>query len=136
MKTSHSINFAYGNDVLFDIIRNKITDAEKINQKSRIKIDAGYAKKFADEMKKYYPDNIPNSVEIILEDIKPDDIFIVQDENPVTEAVPAKNVKTAKPVEKPVYLKRQELVPKDVINKKKTNIIQKEEEEDTIEIED
>ena len=60
-----SINFAYGNDVLFNIIRNKITDAEIINQKLRIKIDEKYAKLFSDEMKKFFPDKseteiIPN----------------------------------------------------------------------------
>ena len=48
------------------------------------------------------------------------------------EVIPSK-----KPVISQFILKREELVPKDVLNKKKTNIVQKEEEEeDTIEIED
>ena len=82
----------------------------------------------AEEMKKIFPDKAVT--EIILEDIKPEDIFIVQEAVPeVEEVIPAK-----KPVDKQIYFKRQELVPKDVL-KKKTNIIPKE-DEDTIELED
>ena len=50
-----SINFAYGNAVLLDIIRNKITDVEHINQKSRIKIDEKYAKLFSRRNEKNFP---------------------------------------------------------------------------------
>ena len=89
---------------------------------------------FADEMKKFFPDK--SETEIIHEyEIKPEDIFIVQEEKDVPEVkevLPSK-----KPVDKPVYLKRQELVPKDVINKKKKKTVtEEEEEEDTIQIED
>ncbi len=68
-----------GNDVLFYIIRNKITDVEIINQKSRIKIDEKYAKLFSDEMKKFFPDKPVTEIG----EIKSEDIFIVQEEKDV-----------------------------------------------------
>ena len=52
-ENKHSINFAFGNDVLFDIIRNKITDAKIINQKAKVKIDEKYSKLFF-QRKKYF----------------------------------------------------------------------------------
>ena len=99
-ETKHSINFAYGNDVLFDIIRNKITDAEHINQKAKVKIDEKYAKLFGDEMKKFFPEPVT--------EIKAEDIYIVQEENDVSEVkevIPSKKP-VDKPVDKPVYFKK------------------------------